>query len=58
MCRVDDFDVSDSNEDKELIALLHKAGWRVALVGFESGSDKILKVYKKGATKDKNIKLY
>jgi|SRR3989339_28797 len=56
MCRVDDFDVSDSNEDKELIALLHKAGWRVALVGFESGSDKILKVYKKGATKDKNIK--
>src|SRR3989339_108014 len=50
MCRADDF-----TRDKALIPLLYKAGWRIALVGFEAGNNRTLKTWQKGLTKQKSI---
>lgn len=42
--------------DKDLLLLMSKAGCKAMYVGFESGSDKMLEIYKKGITVAQNRK--
>jgi radical SAM superfamily enzyme YgiQ (UPF0313 family) len=43
-------------EHPELIKALKEIGLEIAIVGFESGSDSVLKTMRKGTTRDINIK--
>lgn len=43
--------------DYNLLKLMYDAGLRIALWGVESGSDKILQIYKKGTTVENNAKV-
>lgn len=43
--------------DRDLLLLMSRAGCKALYVGFESGSDKMLKIYNKGTTTEQNRKL-